>query len=474
MKKTAILVLAICACVFAVGKVTIPQRGTAGAVITASKYNENLDTLASAHNTLVDTVNVMPRWLNLLRGDSTFRKINVDSIRSNPDVDSMQIDFIRGNPNIDSIAGDVKFSGSPTIAGSLTVDTLAGATVTIPGQLIVDTINSNIVVGNINTGTNDISTDSINARAIKVTGNFDFGGKVTVDTVRATGAAGLHIQDDGGSGIFVKDGGNVGIGDATPDAQLTVGSSDQTVSLPGQLLVQTATAATAPSRLVLHGNQPAATPTVPAEILVYGQGYTGASTLAAKIGVVTSQGDASSNINGSLTFSTSNNATSTTEAVRITAAGNVGIGDTTPDAKLDVAGGAIMDSIQLGTGTWLKTYQEGTFACSLFDGATFRDSGMAGYTRIGDLVTIRFPYINGEVSTGFGVTGIPSALVPADVFGAPIIADTVDAGNTSYPRLKMFYYVGGASIKNADFTEFTGTKLGLTPKSSITYRIKMN
>lgn len=48
------------------------------------------------------------------------------------------------------------------------------------------------------------------------------GDYVATDKVRAIDSDGLHLQDDGGNGIFVKDGGNVGIGETNPGSKLTV------------------------------------------------------------------------------------------------------------------------------------------------------------------------------------------------------------------------------------------------------------
>ena len=48
------------------------------------------------------------------------------------------------------------------------------------------------------------------------------GGKVTSDKVQAGSGAGLSLFEDGGSGIFVKDGGDVGIGTTAPTKKLQV------------------------------------------------------------------------------------------------------------------------------------------------------------------------------------------------------------------------------------------------------------
>ena len=48
--------------------------------------------------------------------------------------------------------------------------------------------------------------------------------QVTTELVKAVDADGLRLEDDGGNGIFVKDGGNVGIGTTGPAMKLDVAS----------------------------------------------------------------------------------------------------------------------------------------------------------------------------------------------------------------------------------------------------------
>ena len=79
-----------------------------------------------------------------------------------------------------------------------------------------------ILVGN---GTTAISTTTptfvgnvtFNAAILQPSGQY-----VRTDEVRAVDGDGLNLYDDGGNGITVKDGGNVGIGETSPDEALHV------------------------------------------------------------------------------------------------------------------------------------------------------------------------------------------------------------------------------------------------------------
>ncbi|RPJ55961.1 MAG: hypothetical protein EHM12_11375, partial [Dehalococcoidia bacterium] len=108
------LILAIFFCIFAVNNITFDNTYQPHVVLRASQLNEDNDSTEAWADRVTDTLNdVVPR-LNTIRTilkDSTFQKINVDSIRS--------------NPNIDSISGDVRFLGSPIINGTITVGSTA-------------------------------------------------------------------------------------------------------------------------------------------------------------------------------------------------------------------------------------------------------------------------------------------------------------------------------------------------------------
>ena len=74
-----------------------------------------------------------------------------------------------------------------------------GATTTLDGTLIVtgaSTLNDNVTLAD--------------------------GKRINADQIRARDNGGLALYEDGGKGIFIKDGGNVGIGTSTPNRQLDI------------------------------------------------------------------------------------------------------------------------------------------------------------------------------------------------------------------------------------------------------------
>jgi len=71
--------------------------------------------------------------------------------------------------------------------------------------------NSNVVVADISDFVSEV--------------NSALASQVTTELVKAVDADGLRLEDDGGNGIFVKDGGNVGIGTTSPDNLLEIHSA---------------------------------------------------------------------------------------------------------------------------------------------------------------------------------------------------------------------------------------------------------
>jgi hypothetical protein len=115
-----------------------------GDTATVVKWKANNDSVLNWATRISDTVtNKTPRWLELLRGDSTFHRIKADTISSNPIIDSIQgMDNISGNPKIDSMQEVDRISGNPIIDSMQGVDCIRGNTDvdSISGHPRVDSI----------------------------------------------------------------------------------------------------------------------------------------------------------------------------------------------------------------------------------------------------------------------------------------------------------------------------------------------
>ncbi|MFC1632247.1 beta strand repeat-containing protein, partial [Candidatus Omnitrophota bacterium] len=227
-----------------------------------------------------------------------------------------------------------------------------------------------------------------------MTADWDIGDALMIQTdkIQARDGAGLSLFEDGGAGIFVEDGGQVGIGTAGPDGVLEVnmGTTGEVrlsyndadgsaidyskfeVASDGALTITTVddTAASADIALMPDGNVGIGTAGPFGKLSVYGSGYSsahdsytglyidsggvaagdetyGAGIEFSKLGTsvtkkaaivpIQSSGD---NDNLGLSFWVSNSSVYTDpiiEAMRIDYAGLVGIGTASPDTILELA-----------------------------------------------------------------------------------------------------------------------------------------
>jgi hypothetical protein len=176
---------------------------------------------------------------------------------------------------------------------------------------------------------------------------------LSVPEIRAVGAAGLKLYDDGGSGIFVEDGGNVGIGAADPVAKLDINTTDGvTDNLQLQRFANTAAAATVTVRRA-RGTEASPTTIASGDDLfaISARGYDGTSYVNAAQIIIDTEGTIATNRVATLMrFLTHPDSTTTVqERMRITSAGNIGIGTTTPANKLGVAGSLAVGASYAGT-----------------------------------------------------------------------------------------------------------------------------
>lgn len=111
MKKTLFIILALCSMSYGLSGYSMYKIYKSGDTVTAINLDSNFVRGSSWSNKLADTIDRnFIRWYDFNSHDSTLRYFKVDTIRS--------------NPNIDSITGDITITGSPTITGALTVDSL--------------------------------------------------------------------------------------------------------------------------------------------------------------------------------------------------------------------------------------------------------------------------------------------------------------------------------------------------------------
>jgi hypothetical protein len=189
-------------------------------------------------------------------------------------------------------------------------------------------LNGNYTVGNLSHGIGF----SINANAVSsgiyTTESGGAGASLTFTTSPSystpTNVERMRIDKDG----------NVGIGTATPSALLTI---------DGGIITTMNYAATPQIRFNYAAGTKASPTAIASQVpvgAVYGFGYDGASFRNTSGILMYSDGAVSSvSSPGFILFATTpSGATSTTERMRITSAGNVGIGTVSPQEKLDVIG----------------------------------------------------------------------------------------------------------------------------------------
>ena len=116
--------------------------------------------------------------------------------------------------------------GNITASGVVRADAFESVT----GGTAIDFNDSLNITGNL-TASGDLSIDDLTASgnisgSVTSTGSFHH---IKSNKIQSTDNGGLRLFEHGGSGIFVEDGGRVGIGDLTPESTLKV-TGDLTVS----------------------------------------------------------------------------------------------------------------------------------------------------------------------------------------------------------------------------------------------------
>jgi len=161
------------------------------------------------------------------------------------------------------------------------------------------------------------------------------------DKLRARDSAGLSLEDDGGNGIFIEDGGDVGIGTTSPSVGLEINHTDA-VKIPKGTTLQRPTSTGATHKGYIRYN------TTTDQFEGFGAGNAWGS-LGGVVDVdqdtyISAENSAGSD-NDQLKFFTIG-----TQKAVIDSNGNVGIGTSNPSQKLDIHGKFTINSD--GTAQW--------------------------------------------------------------------------------------------------------------------------
>jgi hypothetical protein len=139
-------------------------------------------------------------------------------------------EILQVNASEDALA----FTGVGSLAGNIDHGNLAGLSTGADHSYIDQDVTSGsspTFDGTNFTGIPNGAMDEtyINADGtVSLSANWDIGDgyRIEADEIRARDGAGLKLYDDGGNGIFVEDGGNVGIGTMNPDYGLDLGDAN--------------------------------------------------------------------------------------------------------------------------------------------------------------------------------------------------------------------------------------------------------
>ena len=278
-------------------------------------------------------------------------------------------------------------SGSTIITGSLNVT--AGITGSLFGTSSFATSASFALTASF------IPTSSLTGNFF-VQGGNSFGAQALLGT---NDVQNLAFETSGSTRMFISSSGNVGIGTTSPDERLTVGAGNG-ISI----------------RTVNSGTYGA---------LKFG---TNDATYAAAWAGIDSDGEGVGINVSNLRFYTSFG--SIAERMRITSAGNVGIGKTTPTAKLDVSGSVIITGSLnvLGSITTTGTLTAQTLVVQTITSST---DFVTGSTRFGSLLANTHQFTGSVSMTGsLAVTG--TATISTSLTNPLLIGGTTTTSTITY------------------------------------------
>ena len=187
--------------------------------------------------------------------------------------------------------------------------------------------------------------------------------------------------------------------------------------------------------------------------LVFGGNYIDSSSTRIAYAAITGRKSNSTSVNadGYLSFLTWRS-TGLTEAMRITAAGNVGIGTTSPSFKLEVSGSdALINGVRVGRGAGTNTFNTAMGTGSLSKNVVGNDNTATGYLALFSNTSGSFNTANGRSSllsntSGSNNTGVGYTTLSGNTIGGSNTAvgsmalpqNTIGGSNTALGRNALF------------------------------------
>lgn len=238
--------------------------GNVGIGISTPTQALEVDGTIEANNLTINTIEVPTRADPAFIADMTITTADSPSLTLTDSTDSTTIEIL-SDTAANTIIGDSATNMTIAVGANanqleLATDGRVGIGVAVPTQAldVLGTVESdgftingtpvgtssssywnllgsdiNFVSGNVSVGTT-AATEALNVdgNILQTTGDY-----IATDLIQAIDGNGLGLQDDGGNGIFIDDGGNVIIGSGTPNDLLEVRGP---ITTPGSLTLSTA------------------------------------------------------------------------------------------------------------------------------------------------------------------------------------------------------------------------------------------
>lgn len=183
------------------------------------------------------------------------------------------------------------------------------------------------------------------------------------------------------------------------------------------------------------------------------------------------------NISAYMTFNLNSGSTGTTERMRITSSGNVGIGTTSPGTALEVAGGATNGLTRLGQLQFKNSsgnYSAGADGVHIFpfsDGMLYADNFDGGYVWRTGVSSTEAARIDPSSNLTVGATSMPEAarvgISSTSASAVPLVVQQTAAGSTT--QNSVVFYRNSTSTGTI---QVTGTTTAYNTSSD--YRLKEN